>query len=225
MRKDAERKRELEVQQAERRAAEEEERRLQLAAALLIQATQRRRAAAGDATKRRAAVATLHAARKGFAVRRTLAAQREVDRLRVLRATFAASVTVQAARRREAATPCVGGCNPMCHRAATPVFWVCGPMFLRLPRPCTAGGVAKAARGARGAAGCARWQLPSGSALLSRRVQGGGWRSGRCDAGWCFVSSRSRRGWPTAHSVLSLNDKPSRASTAVAPGGRATHTT
>ena len=138
MRKDAERKRELEVQQAERRAAEEEERRLQLAAALLIQATQRRRAAAGDATKRRAAVATLHAARKGFAVRRTLAAQREVDRLRVLRATFAASVTVQAARRRE---------------AATPVFWVCGPMFLRLPRPCTAGGVAKAARGARGAAG------------------------------------------------------------------------
>ena len=153
MRKDAERKRELEVQQAERRAAEEEERRLQLAAALLIQATQRRRAAAGDATKRRAAVATLHAARKGFAVRRTLAAQREVDRLRVLRATFAASVTVQAARRSEAATPCVGGCNPMCHRAATPVFWVCGPMFLRLPRPCTAGGVAKAARGARGAAG------------------------------------------------------------------------
>ena len=70
---------------------------------MLIQAEQRRRAAAGVATDRRAAVATLHAARKGFAVRRTLAARREADRLRELRARSAASVAMQAMWRRQLA--------------------------------------------------------------------------------------------------------------------------
>ena len=68
-----------------------------------MQAEQRRRAAAGVATDRRAAVATLHAVRKGFAVRRTLAAKREADRLRELRARCAASVAVQAVWRRQLA--------------------------------------------------------------------------------------------------------------------------
>ena len=171
MRKDAERKRELEVQQAERRAAEEEERRLQLAAVVLLQATQRRRSAAGVATDRRAAVATLHAARKGFAVRRTLAAQREADRLRELRATSAASVTVQAARRREAATPCVGGCNPMRWRLQPHVSSRCNPVCWRLrsddPEATSPVHRRRCGDGSSRCARCsgrARWQRPSGSA-------------------------------------------------------------